>query len=269
MRPHPSKSRPTEKSRFRTNSPRTLLREASGRFCSRSRPAPIPLPFYAEGPATTVPLAATVTLDGDPAPWATLPAETANQLSNVTIGKPDVGFANDNTWKGPDDCAFTVKTQYRTGDAIYLLVDVTDDKLYPTPPGNPAPWLWDGLELFVDTRPNSARTAALSPGAQQIMVIPNISAANGPCTVLNLAHQEATVNATFVGHSTAHGYLLEGKISPNAGATWTVAPGNRIGMDFAVDDNDDGVKRKVQLVLHGNGMDGVDSSQWGEYELAK
>lgn len=227
------------------------------------------IPFYAIGPAANIarqeqPMA----LDGQDAVWANLPAATVNQAGNVVIGKPDVGFANANTWQGPQDAAFTVKTAWRANDGIYLLIDVVDDQFHPTPPGNVQPWLWDGLELFVDTRPLGSRTAAVSPGAQQIMVIPGTSTTAAPCVVRNLAGASATVDAVFTSRTTPQGYQLIGKLAPKAGSNWELKPGLRLGLDFAIDDNDDGAKRKSQLVLHGTVSNAVDTSRWGEYELA-
>jgi hypothetical protein len=207
-----------------------------------------------------------MTLDDDAAKWASIPAETADKLANVAIGKPDVGFANNNVWHGAKDCSFTVKTAYAT-DGVYVWIDVTDDAVNPAPPPGSQPWLYDGLELFVDTRAIDERAGPYSKGAQQIMVIPQTGTAAAPCQVKNMAGANATVDATFVGHITDHGYVLEGRIAPKDPTAFALAPDRRFGLDFAVDDND-GQGRKVQVALHGSANDCVDTSAWGLYQLA-
>jgi hypothetical protein len=227
------------------------------------------IPFYAEGPATMIPLInAPMPLDGQAESWAAIKPQVVNQPANVVIGKPDVGVEIKNAWQGPNDCSFTVKTAWRRTDGIYVRIDVTDDAFHPTPAGNTQPWLWDGLELFVDTRLLEKRTASVSTGAQQIMVVPAKAANSSPCIVNNLAGKNATVDVIFTGQATERGYLLEGKISPKPGSVWELKPGTRLGLDFAIDDNDDSVRRKSQLVLHGTATNAADTSRWGEYQLA-
>lgn len=224
------------------------------------------LPFYAAGPA--IPVAQLAVAPATEAAWAGVRPEIVNQAANVVIGKPDVGFANLNTWQGPADCNYSVKTAWRPGDGVYLRIEVTDDSLHPTPPGNTSPWLWDGLELFVDTRSGPARTAGVGNGAQQIMVVPVLGAQSAPCAVNNLAGKNATVDAVFTSRAVPGGYLLEGKLSPKPDSGWELKAGSRIGLDFAIDDNDDGLKRKTQITLHGTANNANDTSRWGEYQLS-
>jgi hypothetical protein len=224
------------------------------------------LPYYAVGPAISIPqVAEAPALDGSDSTWSSANMESADTANNVVIGRPDVGVADPRKWQGPSDCSFTVKTEWRPGDGIYVRVDVTDDKLFPTPADRADPWLWDGLELFVDTRAAASRTAGYGVGAQQIMVVPAVGNVSAPCRVMALSKQP-TVDATFTGQATAHGYLLEGKITPRPGSGFTLGPGSRLAMDFSVDDND-GDGRKAQLALHGGATNSLDTSGWGTYEL--
>lgn len=224
--------------------------------------------FTSEGMAIPVHMTSrNLTLDGDPAIWTASAAERADQASQVVIGRPDVGVADKRWWQGPSELSYTVKSMWRAGDGLYLLINVDTNVLSAAPKGKEnIGYFWDCIELFFDGRTLKTQTAAYSAGAQQVIVVPNITDTLAPCAIVSFARPASTIDAKFVGKRTSTGYMIEGRIAPLAGSAFTLAAGTHFGMDIAVDDADGG-SRRIQMALHGTEKDCFDTSAWGVYEL--
>ncbi|HEY3332535.1 MAG TPA: sugar-binding protein [Capsulimonadaceae bacterium] len=223
--------------------------------------------FDSEGLAIPVMKSAhPIALDGSIAPWAAIPEERSNQASQVVIGRPDVGVADPRWWQGPSDLSYTVQSTWRD-DGLYVRINVTDNKLTVAAQGKERlGYLWDCVELFIDGRELRNRVAAYTPGAEQMIVVPNISETLAPCAVVNFAHAAPTFDAQFVGKRTATGYFVDGRIKPLDSGRTVLAPGAHFGFDVAIDDADD-AQRRVQMALHGTMNNSIDTSAWGSYEL--
>lgn len=101
---------------------------------------------YAGGFASAVRATSPVTIDGkaDEPFWASAPAERIGTDPAQTLRYG----ANAPEWKGPDDLSATWKAAW-DADALYLLVEVTDD-VYRVPFADSALWNQDGLQFLFD-----------------------------------------------------------------------------------------------------------------------
>ncbi|HEY3332196.1 MAG TPA: sugar-binding protein [Capsulimonadaceae bacterium] len=224
--------------------------------------------FASQGVSILVPATKTpIVLDCNTADWAGIAGEKADQPSQVAIGRPDVGVADKRWWQGPADLSYTVKTTWRD-DAVYMLIDVTDNQLTIAPDGKERlGYIWDCIELFFDGRALENQTTTYSPGAEQIIIVPRIGDTLAACPVVNFARVAPTLDVKFVGKRTATGYIMEGSIKPLPGSPFKLVPGTHFGMDVSIDDAD-GAQRRVQMPLHGTEKNSFDTSQWGRYELS-
>ena len=226
--------------------------------------------YSSEGMAHGVPMISTpIKLDGNPDDWKDIPYETADQAANVVIGRPPVGYYDINTWQGPKDLSFTVKTVWSPDDGIYLLINVTDEKLKTVPADKLGlAFLQDCLEFFFDGRSLKDQTPHYSFGTEQVLVVPAIDDKLSPCLIKNLARYGESVEVEFVGGKTPTGYLMEGRIRPKANGPFKLAPGVRFGMDLVFDDEGPGeMTRRIQMALHGSASNCNDTSNFGRYQL--
>ena len=110
----------------------------------------------------------------------------------------------------------------------------------------------------------------LSEGAEQFFVIPPLTAKTTKCRVY-FAKVNPTFDTYFVGRRTKTGYLIEGKIKPNKRSFFKIVPGQKFGLDIAIDDSDELSKavgkRKTQLMMYGTGFNHKDTSKWGRFIL--
>lgn len=232
--------------------------------------------FFSHGTMSRIPrLPGDVILDGDPAEWADMPAETADTRERAVIGRPVEGAGNPAFWDGPKDLSFTVKTGW-TESGIHFLIDVTDNVLRPATNGEEdrPPWHFDCVELFLDARPQQERQAAPTAGAVQACVALRLGDTAAECPVRLIGKEPLPATLRCVARKTAAGYLVEGTISPAADGPWNPADGTQLNLDFTVDDNDDSVGqaillgRRVQMALHGTAGNHTDTSNYGRYLLS-
>ena len=146
-----------------------------------------------------------------------------------------------------------------------------DDILCPAPEDKSGTsWKYDCLEFFFDSRERSKQGAVLSDGMDQVIVIPQAGEAATPCKLWYGLEGRNQVDVQCVGRKTADGYLLEGKITPNAKSAFQVQAGSQFRMDFMLDDADSlelKLLRKAALALHGKFSNYRISDVWGRYEL--
>jgi hypothetical protein len=231
--------------------------------------------FFSHGRMTRIPrLLGDFVLDGDTAKWADVPRETANNREQAVIGRPVEGAPNPAFWDGTKDLSYTFKTAWSEA-AIHFLIEVTDNILRPSADAqeDQNPWLFDGVELFLDARPMKERLAALSAGALQAGIALRMGETAAECPVRILGKEPLPVTIRAVSRKTDEGYLVEGKISPVEGGPLKLADGAQVNLDVSVNDNDDTpdralkLGRRVQMALHGTANNNIDTSRYGRYVL--
>ena len=231
--------------------------------------------FFSHGKMTRIPrLPGTFALDGDTAKWAEIPAQTANTREQAVIGRPVEGAPSPAFWDGPEDLSYTLKTAW-SEEGIHFLLEVTDNVLRPpmNEQEDQEPWLFDGVELFLDARPREQRQAALTAGALQAGIALRLGETAADCPVTILGKEPLPVTVRAVSRKTDVGYLVEGTMTPVAGSPLKLADGAQVNLDVSVNDNDDtpdqAVKlgRRVQMALHGTAGNNIDTSHYGRYVL--
>ena len=211
-----------------------------------------------------------VVLDGKLDEWANVPALTCDDKEGVVHGKPNLAELWLPQWRGKDDLSFSVKMLWRKRDAIYFLLQVRDNKVMPAPGDKRAlAFKYDCLELFFDSRPYGKRGGTVSEGADQAIIIPSDSATAKPCKQWLVRSDKVHIGVECVSRKTADGYLIEGKITPNAKTDFKLLPGSQFYMDYIIDDIDDPAKpRKVVMAMDGTMDNSRTASNWGCYELS-
>ncbi len=244
------------------------LRGPAGKLISSTRGA-----FQSAGVIQMIPRAnASFRLDGDEAKWTDIPAAACDAADGVVHGKPNAAEIWLPQWRGKDDLSFTVKTTWRKGDGLYFLLKAKDNVLCPAPEGQAGmAWKYDCLEFYFDSRAHRKLGTLLSDGMDQVLIIPQAGEAVAPCKVSYGLEGRNRVNVQCVGRKTADGYLLEGKVTPNAKSSFRVQGGSQLRMDFMLDDADSldaKLLRKAAMALHGDFGNYRNSDVWGRYELS-
>jgi hypothetical protein len=202
--------------------------------------------------------------------WRHIKAETASEIVNVVHGTPVPGVPWAPQWRGPEDLSFTARMGWIRDGEILIRMDVRDNILMPSPNNQTQrSFLYDGVELFVDTR--SKRSKLMGAGADQILIIPNTTEEVKDCVVWyggkNKTH---AVEAKVTGARSADGYWLEIRLRPTDASDFRLRMGSQFTFDLLVDDTDDeAARRKAAMTLHGVFNNAADPSKWGRYELAK
>ncbi len=183
----------------------------------------------------TIPLApAGFTMDGKADEWKKLGDKallgTISEASQISQGAPS-------TWSGPQDAGARISAAWAPG-ALYVLVQVQDDKVIPAPAGA-APWDWDAIELFVDGR-DAAFQYIKEPtaGVFQIGVSPGADGSAPNVQVLARSQLQGLQAATA---RTPDGYNVELKIPLSAAnfAGGGFEAGRPLRMSVQLDDRDD------------------------------
>lgn len=211
-------------------------------------------------------------LDGKLEKWKNVPAIVCDSVDSVVHGKPNYAEIWIPQWLGKQDLSFSLKCVWRKNDAVYFLLNVTDDVLLPAPEDKVGlAFRYDCLELFFDSRPVKQQGTVLSDGADQAIIIPRSTREITPCELWFARKERAHVKIECVGRKTADGWMLEGKIIPTAQSAFQVRAGSQFRMDFLVDDTDkDDPKwlRKSAMALDGIFSNSQNSNVWGRYELS-
>ena len=211
-------------------------------------------------------------LDGNIEKWKNVPAMVCDSVDSVVHGKPNYAEIWIPQWLGKKDLSFSVKCAWRKNDAVYFLLNVTDDVLLPAPKEKAGlAFRYDCLELFFDSRPVKQQGTVLSDGADQAIIIPSTTRESTPCELWFARKERAHVKIECVGRRTSEGWMLEGKIIPTSQSAFQVRAGSQFRMDFLVDDTDkDDPKwlRKSAMALDGIFSNSQNSNVWGRYELS-
>jgi len=200
-------------------------------------------------------------VDGDLGEWTALAAQPLNTAAQVVLGKPSPMFEKvAGTWWGPED--LSGKLWFARGaDSLWVAVDVTDDSLTP-PQVLPQAYEWDCVELFLDGRaPQEQATSSYGPGVVQVFIAP--PDVDGRCAVQFCQGSLQGIEAR--GRRRAGGYTVEVCV-PLSRANFPAldtGPGGLMGLDVALDDADEGAKRKVQIVWQGSADNCRDTTLFG------
>ncbi len=211
-------------------------------------------------------------LDGNIEKWKNVPAMVCDSVDSVVHGKPNYAEIWIPQWLGKKDLSFSVKCAWRKNDAVYFLLNVTDDVLLSAPADKAGlAFRYDCLELFFDSRPVKQQGTVLSDGADQAIIIPRTTRETTPCELWFARKDRAHVKIECVGRRTADGWMLEGKIIPTSQSAFQVRAGSQFRMDFLVDDTDKDDPRwlrKSAMALDGIFNNSQNSNVWGRYELS-
>ncbi len=209
-------------------------------------------------------------LDGDAAKWKDIPAADCRDEESVVHGKPNLAELWLPQWRGNDDLSFRVRLAWRKNDALYFLLEVRDDVVFPAPSGqNGMAFRYDCLELFFDGRTAKEQGKPIADGADQVIVIPRAGETAAACDLWYARRHREQISVECVGKKTAEGYLIEGKIKPNDKSAFRLLAGSQFYLDFLVDDTDKPEEmRKSAMALHGTFNNSISSAQWGRYELS-
>ncbi len=187
-------------------------------------------------------------VDGASGDWPGIPPETLT-AKNISFGTVDETFSA--------SCRFCWDETF-----LYLLVDVNDR----TPRQNDRTagnlWMGDGVELFIGYEdPDEAgelrfsdRQILLGAGAQ-----PSIHFAK-----LNIQPTDARI--AVADNVTTKGYTIEAAI-PWKALDIVPAKGAEILFDIAVNDSEDGLNRRRQLMWNGSSRNSSDRGGWGRAKL--
>ncbi len=193
-----------------------------------------------------------------------------DSIKHVKVGLPNPMFPKRfPCWKSSEDLSYTIKATWKYDDALYLLMNIADDKLHVSKDGKD-PYNKDCIELFFDGRSEAELdNKDRSSGTEQIFIIPSLTPQMSKCKVVNF-NLKPTVKAEFVGRKTKDGYMVLGKIMPLKGSCFKLVPGCKFGLDVAVDDCDKPSlhkSRKAQMVWLGTEKNHKDTSKWGRFML--
>ena len=165
-------------------------------------------------------------------------------------------------WKGPADLSAKARAAWDQQN-LYFSFDVTDDVVMPAPqqPG----WDYDGIEIFLDTRPRARRDVAWGPGYVQLLAATAL--ANGPASVVCGSLDTidlAGVTANY--RRTGTGYTIDIAI-PWTALHFAPHSGDDIGFDFAINDRDDPRFGRYKALWRGGGDDFTNAGSLGLLKL--
>lgn len=187
-------------------------------------------------------------IDGASGGWPGIPPETLTS-KNVSLGPVEETFSA--------TCRFCWDETY-----LYLLVDVNDRTPRQNDRTAGSLWMGDGVELFIGYEdPEEAGELRFSD--RQILlgagVQPSIHFAK-------LTMQPAGTRIAVTDNVTTKGYTIEAAI-PWKALDIVPSKGAEILFDIAVDDSEDGLARRRQLMWNGSSRNSSDRGGWGRAKL--
>jgi len=175
--------------------------------------------------------------------------------SEHTIGTSQVGTAP----SSPEDCSGIWRALWNE-EALFVLVEVTDESLTNDSGGGGSKWNDDSVEVYVDGD-NSKRTSP-DTNDHQYTFWWGDEVYDEPSAIHN---GEASLEGVeYAVKTTANGYTLEVKLPWLSVMGKAPTPGQKIGFDVWINDDDDGGDRDSQVSwfsTDGNGWQ--DPSVWG------
>jgi len=175
--------------------------------------------------------------------------------SEHTIGTSQVGTAP----SSPEDCSGIWRALWNE-EALFVLVEVTDESLTNDSGGGGSKWNDDSVEVYVDGD-NSKKTSP-DTNDHQYTFWWGDEVYDEPSAIHN---GEASLEGVeYAVKTTANGYTLEVKLPWLSVMGKAPTPGQKIGFDVWINDDDDGGDRDSQVSwfsTDGNGWQ--DPSVWG------
>ncbi len=187
-------------------------------------------------------------IEGASSDWPGIPPETLT-AKNISFGTVDETFSA--------TCRFSWDETY-----LYLLADVNDR----TPGQNDRKagslWMGDGVELFVGhEEPEEAGELRFSD--RQILLG---AGAEPSAYFARMGVQPEGTRIAATRNVTAKGYTIEAAI-PWKALDIVPVKGSEILLDIAVDDSEDGLTRRRQLMWNGSSRNSSDRGGWGRAKL--
>jgi hypothetical protein len=176
-----------------------------------------------------------------------------------TIGTSQVGVAP----SSPADCSGTWRALWNS-EFLYVLVEVNDDELTNDSGGGDNKWNDDSVEVYVDGD-NTKRTS-VDENDHQYTCRWNEEILEEPSAIHHGA--PSLVDVEYAVATTDNGYLLEIKLPWMSIMGQPAIPGQLIGFDVWINDDDDGGDRDSQVSWYstdGNGWQ--DPSVWAVAQL--
>ncbi|MBN2314649.1 MAG: hypothetical protein JXM79_12025, partial [Sedimentisphaerales bacterium] len=175
--------------------------------------------------------------------------------SEYIIGTSQVGTAP----SSPEDCSGIWRALWNE-EALFVLVEVTDESLTNDSGGGGSKWNDDSVEVYVDGD-NSKKTSP-DTNDHQYTFWWGDEVYDEPSAIHNGA--ASLVGVEYAVKTTANGYTLEVKLPWMSIMGKAPTPGQDIGFDVWINDDDDGGDRDSQVSwfsTDGNGWQ--DPSVWG------
>jgi hypothetical protein len=211
-----------------------------------------------------------ISLRANPSDWEGIKPVVIDDVGYVLSGKPIPGFPWSPQWLDASDLSFSYRVAWNVAQGLLFFIEVTDNKTRVAPDDQlNRMFQYDCVELFLDTRPLKLRSASYASGVDQIMVRPSLTDEAAPCSVIVAGGKSSQVETQFFGRRTKTGYIIEGRIGPNAKAPWNFEAGMPLALDMIVDDADETLRKAVMGIGYGGLNNSRDTSPWGWYELSK
>jgi hypothetical protein len=176
-----------------------------------------------------------------------------------TIGTSQVGTAP----SSPADCSGTWRALWNW-EALFVLVEVNDDTLTNDSGGGDNKWNDDSVEVYVDG--DNSKRSSVDENDHQYTCRWNNEVLEQPSAIHHGA--PSLVGVEYAVATTDEGYLLEIKLPWMSIMGEPATPGQLIGFDVWINDDDDGGNRDSQVSWYstdGNGWQ--DPSVWAVAEL--
>jgi len=176
--------------------------------------------------------------------------------TGYAIGTSQVGTAP----SSPADCSGTWRALWNM-ENLYVLAEVKDDALTNDSGGGDSKWLDDSVEIYVDG--DNSKDTSVGTDDHQYTFRWNDEELEEPSAIHNGA--PSLVGVEYAVVTTGDGYLLEVKLPWMSIMGQPAEPGQLIGFDVWINDDDDGGDTRESQVswysTDGNGWQ--DPSVWG------
>ena len=159
----------------------------------------------------------------------------------------------------PSDCSGTWRALWNW-ENLYVLVEIKDDSLTNDSGGGDNKWNDDSVEIYVDG--DNSKDTSIGADDHQYTFRWNDEEIEEPSAIHHGA--DTLVGVEYASVTTSDGYLIEAKLPWTSIMGKAAEPGQLIGFDVWLNDDDDGGDRDSQVSWYstdGNGWQ--DPSVWG------
>ncbi len=162
-------------------------------------------------------------------------------------------------WRGPDDLSATFRLD-REGDRLRLHIAVTDDAVKCSGPAE-AHFDYDSVQVYFDPRPDRERKNTYLNGVYGLVLVPASEDGQperifpiGPVEASQLSGAMAVPpleGVKLASRRRPDGYDLELEL-PIARLGCEIKPGDKLGFDLILNDNDGTFRRSLQMIWTGS-----------------